>query len=296
MASARPVTEHPPTARPVPEHGRGLDIALRVAAYVVLIAVALAMFVPFVFSLATSLKTNAEANRLTWATMLWPANPTLDAYRTLTETPIKRWFFNSAFVAAIWIIGRAVIDSMAGYAFARMRFPGRDLLFLAIISTLMVPPIVLIIPKYILLNNWNMLDSYAALTIPFLADAFGIFLMKQFFESIPTELEDAARIDGASRYRMFAEIVLPNAMPAVAALAIFSFQGSWNAFLEPLIYISRQEYFTLPLGLAYFRRAYYTDWPVVMAGAVVTTAPLAVFFIIFQRRFVEGAGRSGIKG
>ena len=154
----------------------------------------------------------------------------------------------------------------------------------------------MIIPKYILLKNWNMLDSYLALTVPFLADAFGIFLMKQFFESIPAELEDAARIDGASRYRMFAEIVLPNAMPAVAALAIFSFQGSWNAFLEPLIYISRQDYFTLPLGLAYFRRAYYTDWPVVMAIAVITTVPIAIFFIIFQRWFVEGARRSGIKG
>src|SRR5829696_1161540 len=274
MASARPVTERSPAVRRVPEHGRALDCALRVAAYVVLIAVALAMFVPFVFSLATSLKTNVEANHLTWATILWPANPTLNAYRTLAGTPITRWFFNSAFVAAIWIIGRAVIDAMAGYAFARMGFPGRD----------------------ILLNNWKMLDSYLALTVPFLADAFRIFLMKQFFESIPAELEDAARIDGASRYRMFAEIILPNAMPAVAALAIFSFQGSWNAFLEPLIYISRQEYFTLPLGLAYFRRAYYTDWPVVMAIAVVTTVPLAVFFIIFQRWFVEGARRSGIKG
>src|SRR4051812_25114671 len=137
MMSARLATERPTAGRPVHEHGRGLDVALRIATYVVLIAVALAMFVPFVFSLTTSLKTNVEANRLSWATMLWPANPTLDAYRTLAGTPIERWFFNSAFVAAIWIIGRAVIDSMAGYAFARMRFPGRDLLFLAIISTLM---------------------------------------------------------------------------------------------------------------------------------------------------------------
>ena len=218
--------------RVLPPCGRSLNMGAarrspaRVVAYVVLIAVALAMFVPFISSLATSLKTNAEANRLTWATMLWPTNPTLDAYRTLAGTPIERWFFNSAVVAAIWIIGRAVIDSMAGYAFARMRFPGRDVLFLAVISTLMVPPIVVIIPEYILLSNWNMLDSYLALTVPFLADAFGIFLMKQFFESIPAELEDAARIDGASRYRIFAEIILPNAMPAVAALAIFSFQGA----------------------------------------------------------------------
>src|ERR671921_550913 len=134
MASARPVPKRSPAVRPVSEQGRALDAALRVTAYIVLIAIALAMFVPFLFSLAPSLKTNVEANRLTWATMLWPANPTLDAYRTLAGTPIARWFFNSAFVAAIWIIGRAVIDAMAAYAFARMRFPGRDLLFLAVIS------------------------------------------------------------------------------------------------------------------------------------------------------------------
>src|SRR5918994_664805 len=124
MASAPPGTQRSPPLHPVPEHGGTLDAALRVIAYVVLIAVALAMFVPFLFSLATSLKTNAEANRLIWGTMLWPANPTLDAYRTLAGTPIERWLFNSAFVATIWIIGRAVIEAMAGYAFARMRFPG----------------------------------------------------------------------------------------------------------------------------------------------------------------------------
>jgi multiple sugar transport system permease protein len=296
MANAPLSAERFTVSRRLGAREHGLDVGPRVVAYIVLTVVALAMFVPFAFALATSLKTNVEANRLTWTTMLWPANPTLDAYRTLAGTPIERWFFNSALVAAIWIVGRVLIDSMAGYAFARMRFPGRDLLFVAIVSTLMVPPIVLIIPKYILLKNWNMLDSYLALTVPFLADAFGIFLMKQFFEAIPAELEDAARIDGASRYRMFAEIALPNAKPALAALAIFSFQGSWNAFLEPLIYISRQEYFTLPLGLAYFRRAYYTDWPVVMAIAVVTTLPLAIFFVIFQRWFIAGVRRSGITG
>jgi multiple sugar transport system permease protein len=276
--------------------GRGADRALRAVAYVVLSAVALAMLVPFLVAVSTSLKSNAEANRLSWRTMLWPAEPTLDAYRTLAETPIERWFLNSLLVAVVWVVGRALCDAMAGYAFARLRFPGRDLLFLAVVSTLMVPPIVLIIPKYLLLRDWNLLDSYLALTVPFLSDAFGIFLMRQFFASFPQELEDAARIDGASRYRIFAGIVLPNSLPALAALAIFSFQGSWNAFLEPLIYISNQDYFTLPLGLAYFRRAFYTDWPVVMAIAVVTTLPLAVIFLLGQRWFVDAATRTGLKG
>ena len=141
-----------------------------------------------------------------------------------------------------------------------------------------------------------MINTYGALTVPFVADAFGIFLMRQFFESIPVELEEAARVDGASRYRMFAQIILPNAMPALTALAIFSFQGSWNAFLEPLIFINNADLFTLPLGLAYFRQANYTEWPTLMAIAVITTVPIAIFYIIFQRWFVEGQVSSGIKG
>ncbi|MBA2276176.1 MAG: carbohydrate ABC transporter permease [Chloroflexia bacterium] len=278
--------------------GSGLDATLRVVAYAVLVFVALLMFVPFAFSVATSLKTNQEAIRLSFSNMFWPSNPTFDAYRVAFEANVARWFFNSALVAAIWILGRALFDTMAGYAFARMQFPGRNLVFLLVISTMMIPGIVTIIPKFILLQEFGLLNTYGALTLPFLADAFGIFLMKQFFESIPVELEEAARIDGASRYRMFAQIILPNAMPAVTALAIFSFQGSWNAFLEPLIFISGSSpnLFTLPVGLANFRQAYYTEWPTLMAMSVITTVPLAVFFLIFQRYFVESSASSGIKG
>jgi len=275
-----------------------LDVVLTTIAYVVLTAAALAMFVPFIFSLATSLKTNAEANRLTFSNMFWPHDSTLHAFRVAKDASIGRWFLNSALVAAIWVIGRAFTASLAGYAFARMRFPGRNLLFLMVLSTLMIPGIVTIIPKFILLQKLHLLNSYGALTIPFLSEAFGIFLMKQFFESIPPELEEAARVDGASRYRMFAQIILPNAMPALTALAIFSFQGSWNAFLEPVIFISgsNPNLFTLPLGLANFRQTFYTDWPVLMAISVITTVPMAIFFIIFQRWFVEGQTTSGIKG
>ena len=185
---------------------------------------------------------------------------------------------------------------MAGYAFARMRFPGRDFVFLLVLSTIMVPSIVTIVPKFIILKELGLLNGYGALTVPFLTDAFGIFLMKQFFESIPNELEEAARVDGANRFRMFVQIILPNAMPALTALAIFSFQGSWNSFLEPLIYVSNEDRFTLPLGLAYFRTANYTDCPAVMASAVITTLPIAIFYVIFQRYFVESQTSSGIKG
>lgn len=282
--------------KPVGQAKGAVDRAIVLVAYVVLIAVTLVMFVPFAFTLVTSLKTNQETNNLTFATLLWPENPTLDAYRTVFEADVGRWFFNSAFVATLWVFGRCVFDTMAGYAFARMQFPGRQVVFLAILSTLMVPGIVLIIPRFIILDRLNLLNSYGALTIPFISSAFGIFLMKQFFESIPAELEEAARVDGANRFRMFAQIILPNTMPALITLTIFTFQASWNAFLEPLIYISNSDFYTLPLGLAFFRYEFKTDWPTQMAIAVITTVPIAIFFVVFQRYFVESNASSGIKG
>ena len=299
MAVATRTVTRPAAIARSAERLRGLDLGLQVLAYAVLVLFALAMFVPFIFSVITSVKAQAEANRMTWSTLLWPENPTLEAYRTVfSSSSIERWFFNSAFVAAIWVIGRAIADTMAGYAFARMRFPGKNLVFLMILSTLMIPSMVTIIPKFIILDRLNLLNSYGALTIPFLSSAFGIFLMKQFFESIPNELEEAARVDGASRYRMFLQIILPNAMPALAALAIFSFQGSWNAFLEPVIFISSAspELFTLPLGLAYFKTEWDINYPVLMAISVITLIPMALFFLVFQRWFVEGQTTAGIKG
>jgi multiple sugar transport system permease protein len=274
-----------------------IDLLLQVVAYVVLILVACLMFIPFIFSVVTSLKTGREANQLlTLKGLFIPENPTFAAYRTVFDSDIERWFMNSAFVAAVWVIARAFTSATAGYAFARMEFPGKHFLFVLVLSTIMIPGMVTIVPKFMILRELHLLNTYGALTLPFAADAFGIFLMKQFFESIPVELEEAARVDGASRYRMFAQVILPNAMPALTALAIFSFQGSWNAFLEPLIFISSADLFTLPLGLAYFRQANYTDWPVMMAGAVITTVPIAIFYLIFQRWFVEGQVSSGIKG
>lgn len=291
--AAAPALSAATTQSPVTGSGK----ALRITAFVVLVLVAFAMFIPFIFSISTSLKSQREANQLlSFSTMFWPENVIFDAYRTVFNSDIDRWFLNSTIVAVIWVILRAFTAATAGYAFARMHFPGKNLIFVMVLATIMIPGIVTIVPKFLILKELRLLDSYGALTLPFAADAFAIFLMKQFFESIPVELEEAARVDGASRYRMFAQIILPNAMPAVTAVAIFSFQGSWNAFLEPLILIYDANLFTLPLGLAYFRQANYTDWPVLMAGAVITTIPIAIFYIVFQRFFVEGQVSSGIKG
>jgi multiple sugar transport system permease protein len=295
--AAVPTELAPPKAAAQVSESRTLDRVLKIVAYVALIFTALIMFVPFIFSVTTSVKTPAEANQLlSLKGLFWPDEISFDAYRTAFDSNIDRWFFNSAFVAAVWVIGRSFTATTAGYAFARIRFPGRHLLFIMVLSTIIVPGIVKIVPEFILLKNLHMLDSYWALTLPFLADAFPIFLMKQFFESFPGELEEAARVDGASRYRIFGQIALPNAMPAVTAVAIFSFQGSWNWFLEPLIFINNPNLRTMPLGLAYFHTQFYTNWPTLMAIAVISTVPIAIFYLIFQRWFVEGQSRSGIKG
>jgi multiple sugar transport system permease protein len=273
------------------------DLFMVGVAYVALVMVALLMFFPFAFSVAMSFKSLAEANKvLQWRYLFWPQNPTTEAFHKVFDSDIDRWFFNSVIVAVVWVVARAFTASLAGYAFARMDFFGKEVIFVLVLSTMMIPGIVTIVPKFIILKELHLVNTYGALTVPFMADAFGIFLMKQFFESVPVELEEAARVDGASRYRMFWQIVLPNAMPAVTALSIFSFQGSWNAFLEPLIFISNQDLFTLPLGLAYFKQANYTEWPTLMAIAVITTLPMAIFYLIFQRWFVEGQVSSGIKG
>jgi multiple sugar transport system permease protein len=293
LATIGPASAGPERKRMTPR-----ERALVIIAFAVMVIVALLMFVPFAFSLATSLKTSPEAVKLTFENMFWPKEPTDAAYQRAFDSNIGRWFFNSAFVALIWIAGRAIMDTMAGYAFAKMEFPGKNFLFLLVLGTMMVPGIVTVIPKFILLRDLGLLDSYGALTVPFLADAFGIFLMKQFFESIPRDLEEAARIDGASRYKIFLQIVVPNAIPAIAALAIFSFQGSWNSFLEPVLFISggSADLYTLPVGLANFRVQFNTNWPVLMAISVITTVPMAIFFIMFQRYFIASNVSSGIKG
>jgi multiple sugar transport system permease protein len=275
-----------------------VESAIAIIAFVILVFVALLMFVPFAYAVATSFKAPPEALTLSFRNMFWPSEPTIRAYEVARESNVTRWFFNSVFVALVWIIGRVLTCTMAGYAFARIRFPGRDILFLVVLSTLMIPGIVTIIPKFILLQNLGLLNNYGALTVPFLTDAFGIFLMKQFFESFPNEIEEAARVDGANRWRIFSQIVVPNAVPAITALTIFTFQGSWNAFLEPVIFISgnRPELFTLPVGLANFQQAYYTDQPTLMAISVITTLPVAIFFIIFQRYFIQGQTSAAVKG
>ena len=198
----------------------------RVLGYTALVAVALLYIYPFLIQLATSFKTDADAT--SHPLSLWPTHFTTAAFSRLAEADYPRWFANSAVVALFVTAGRVFFDSLAGYALARLRFPGRGALFAAVIAVMAVPGVVLLIPKFLVLNQIGMYDSYAGMIVPLLADAAGVFIMKQFFESIPVSVEEAARIDGASTFRIFWSVVLPMARPALLTLTILSFQGSWN--------------------------------------------------------------------
>ncbi|MBK8902750.1 MAG: carbohydrate ABC transporter permease [Anaerolineaceae bacterium] len=268
-----------------------------VLSYGVLFLLALSFFYPFLLAISTSFKPLPEIAQN--PVSLIPETFTLEGYRQMQGLNVGRWMFNSAFVSVVITLGNVIFASMAGYALARIKFPGRNAVFLAILGTMMIPGIVLLIPMFIVLKQVNFIDSYAGLIIPKLATAFGVFLMKQFFESIPGEIEEASRIDGANRLQMFFRVVLPMARPALVALVIFSFQAAWNDFMFPLIVISvSQELYTLPLGLAVLRGGMGENlqWNAILAGSLVTTLPMALIFVFFQRYFIEGISYSGLKG
>jgi multiple sugar transport system permease protein len=233
--------------------------------------------------------------------LLYPTQGfSFSGYRQILSGDFARWIFNSGFVAISITLGHLIFDSMAGYALARIRFPGRNLLFAGVVGTMMVPGIVLLIPRYLVYVQLGMVDQYTGLIIPALADAFGIFLMKQFFESIPADIEEAAAMDGASRLRMFFTVILPMAIPALTTLAIFGFQGAWNDFTGPLIAINnRTELFTLPLGLANLKgttTGQTLHWDLLLAGSLITTLPMAIIFFVFQWFFMESANYTAVKG
>lgn len=265
--------------------------------YGVLILLAAMFIYPFLLAIGTSFKTMPEiaAN----PSRLIPETFTLEGYQRLFTFDIGRWTFNSAFVAVSITLGNLLFASLAGYALARIPFPGSRLAFLGILGTMMIPGIVLIIPMFIVLKTLGMINTYQGLIIPKLTAAFGIFLMKQFFESVPKELEEAARMDGANAFQTFFRVVLPTARPALVALIIFSFQGAWNDFMHPLIVVTTaKQLWTLPLGLALLRGGMGQNllWNSLLAGSMLTTLPMAIIFFIFQRYFIEGISYSGIKG
>ncbi|MFG2040557.1 carbohydrate ABC transporter permease [Dactylosporangium sp. NPDC048998] len=255
---------------------------------------------PFVLSLATSFKSRPEV--ATHPVVPWPSHPDLRAWTdVLVHSDFPLWTFNSILVTVLATLGRVFLDSLAGYSLARLQWRGRGLVFAGIVSVLAVPPIVLTVPRFLVLKELSLLNSYSGLILPLAVDAMGIFLMRQFFVELPRELEEAARLDGASIFGTYWHIVLPLARPALLTLTILSFQGVWNEFLMPLIVVrGNPSLWTLPLGLSTLGRGgaggQSYDYPVMMAGSILTIIPVAIVFIVFQRFFVRGIATSGVKG
>jgi multiple sugar transport system permease protein len=267
----------------------------RLAYYGILVATALVMTLPLLWMVSTSLK--ADQHVLTMPPQFFPRPLVIDSYARLLELfPIARMFCNSLFVATVTMLGQLLTSSMAAYAFARMRFRGSNGVFLFYLATLMIPFQVTITPLFILMRFFGWIDTYQGLILPGIFSAFGTFLMRQYFLSIPRELEEAAFMDGASHWTVYWRIVLPLARPALGTLAVFAFMQSWNAFLWPLFIVRHPEMMTLPVGLATLHGRWLTQWNLVMAGSVITVIPMIVVFILAQRHFVRGIVLSGLKG
>jgi multiple sugar transport system permease protein len=292
MAVLEPTREVPAA---LPRGGRRARGGGGLWLHLVLVIGLLVMIVPFVWMLLGSFKPTPELRQVppTWL----PESPTLGNYRDLFERlNFPRYFFNSAFVAAAVTAGNLLFCSMLGYALAKLSFPGKGLLFLLVLGTLMVPGIVTFMPLFVIEANLGIINTHAGLILPFLAGAFGAFLMRQFIMGLPDELLDAARVDGAGEYYIFFRIILPLLGPALATLGILTFLGSWNAFIWPLVAATTEDMYTLPVAIALFAIGQQeTNFGLLMAGAVVVILPVLIIFVLLQRYFTQGIAMTGIK-
>ncbi|MCS5496311.1 carbohydrate ABC transporter permease [Cnuibacter physcomitrellae] len=259
--------------------------------YAILVVVAIVYIFPFLINIATSFKTDAEAasDPLSLIPQIW----TTAAYeRLFLNSDFPTWFMNSAIVTVFVTIGRVFLDSLAGYALARLHFRGRGIVFAGLVAVMAVPLVVLLIPKFLVINQLGMYDSYAGMIIPLLVDAAGVFIMKNFFESIPASVEEQARIDGAGTFRIFWSVVLPMARPALITIIILSFQGSWNELSHFIISTQSPELTTLTKGVASLASGQLsqgTQYPLKLAAALIMTVPVAVMFFVFQRRIMNAS-------
>lgn len=265
--------------------------------YVFLIPAAILTMMPIAYMISQAL--TPERDTLTWPIQWIPANPTLDNFQRLFNDPtlpVLRWLINSILVSAAVTVLVLAVDALTAYAFARLRFPGRDIIFFILLISLMIPGIITLIPTFLLMRNLRFLDTYHALIWNHGAGVFGIFLLRQYMRSIPKELEEAAIVDGASRFRVFWQIAVPLVSSALVALGIFTFLGSWNDLFWPLIVLSDREMLTLPVGLAILGQGNYVQRGLTMAAATVASVPVLVLYAIFQRRIIEGISLTGLGG
>jgi multiple sugar transport system permease protein len=249
---------------------------------------------PFVFSVIVSFSDNK--NLINQPGQITSSGWTLRNYQYIwKDIPFASWLFNSVVITFFQTIANVFFSALAGFTFAKLEFRGKKFIFGALMASLMIPTIILVIPKFMLVNELHLINTYPGLILPGLVSVVNIFLMKQFFETMPKDLEQAALIDGCNYFQMFWKIFIPNAKPALAAVAIYTFQGSWNEFLWPLISTNTGEMFTLPVGMASLRYELLTDWPAIMAGTILVSLPTLLIFIVFQRYFVQGTAATGGK-
>ncbi|MDQ1743735.1 MAG: multiple sugar transport system permease protein [Pseudonocardiales bacterium] len=264
-----------------------------------LLAVLTVIFLaPLLWMLSTSFKTHEASTRLplSWLPHPWD----LGAYRTLfgsgSSNPVLRWFLNSLVAAAANSVLIVAVDAAAAYALARLDFPGKKIIFASVITTIFLPAFVFLVPNFLIVSKLGWLDSLWAIIVPSAGGAFGVFFLRQFFSTLPKELEEAAIIDGANQWRIFTRVILPLSKPALSTLAVLSFLTNWNDFLWPVYVLFSPNNLTLPSGLAKLQNAATVDYPIIMAGAVVASVPVILIFIIAQRQVIESVSRSGLKG
>lgn len=286
------------TSRPVftPRRSGHVDrlrvIGQRTALFLLLAAISVLTVVPLIWMLSGAIRTQRE----TYVLKLIPDNPTLENFRyVFTEVPFARYMFNSFFVSTTVTILALFFHSMAAYSLARLRFPGRELIFSLIFSTLLVSLPVILVPLFILVRELGMLDSYAGLIIPSIFHAFGIFLLRQFYLGIPPEIEEAAIVDGASYWQVYVNVILPLSRPILAALAVFFFLANWNSFLWPLTITSDQDLWVVQMGISSFRQQYSGSQQYIMAASTIVALPTMGLFFLFQRQLVESIKTSGLK-
>ena len=273
----------------------GASILSRIILYAALVLFGLFFLLPLLWMFVTSIKGSTE-----WVLPNWiPSQPTLESFRSIfadPSIPVLRWFINSLGIAAVFTALVLVIDAMAAYAYARLEFRGRNLLFSMLLATYVMPGLMFLIPNYLTINRLGLLNQYPGVIIPGLAGVFGVFYMRQFFQGVPKEIEEAARIDGAGLWTTFARVVLPLAKGSLATLGVITFMGSWNDFLWPLLILNDRNRQTLPVGLATLQGQYTFDYGKLMAGAVVAAVPVLILYIFAQKYIVQGVATSGLAG
>lgn len=263
--------------------------------YAVLIVGIVVTIFPFVWMVLTSFKTQAEAVAV--PPTILPSQFKIENYSELFKiVPFAKMYLNTIMSAVITVAGQLLFCSMAAYAFARLNFPGRDAIFMILLAVLMVPGSFFILPQYLLIQNMGLLNTFTALFLPNLFSAFGTFLLRQFFMALPKELEEAALLDGCNRFMIYYKIMLPLVKSGLVALGILTLRFAWNDLMWPMIVNTQPEKMTLSAGLAFMNGQYTTNYPVMMAGAVMAVLPLLIVFAIFQKQFIEGVAMSGIKG